>query len=574
MDKSSYTPSENNLIEEAYAATLDPTRLKDFERFWEAYIDAQLQNNPDGLDLENTPVNAHITLAHDILDRIKIVQEEANVAQQMVDSHYGFGFIVEASGRIIVANDTASLFTKERSQFKELPLDELAAQSILSWMKKRPRKKADKFKVFSVYLNDKVKKTWLLAPVKIQSRTDKTSKRYFLITSVDSDVDLNLDPHIIDFFGLTPAETAVTAMLCNGMTPKEIAVNRGVKIAAVRSQIVAIKDKTSARDIPDLIRIITTIAIRSKAVKSQLGRFDRWREIRSELAIAREMNIALSDGRNLQYFEQGHPEGVSILQIHSLISGVKLPYQAAGRLGMSYRMISRARAGYGRSDPKPLNSMNSRIDSCVEDLRQLLDHLGIQKTYLLTGWAGAIAQRFALKYPNRCLGLVLSGAVPVWEPSYLNSLQPRYRNMIKTSIHAPKAVPYLVRIAKALIDSGRSRLFISDLDAKDSVDKEALKTRKIYDLVERRFKFLVEQGVQAFVDDLPLIHSDWTEDAKRLKLPVSIIMGSENKDQPFAAIQRYKAAVPHADLLIIKGAGTYQNLTHFRSVIDAIESMG
>ena len=237
-------------------------------------------------------------------------------------------------------------------------------------------------------------------------------------------------------------------------------------------------------------------------------------------------------------------------------------------------MISPARAGYGKSDSKPLNSMNSRIDSCVEDIRQLLDHLGIQKTYLLTGWAGAIAQRFALKYPNRCLGLVLSGAVPVWEPSYLNSLQPRYRNMIKTSIHAPKAVPYLVRIAKALIDSGRSHIFISDLDAEGSVDKEALKGRATYHYVERRFKFLVEQGVQAFVDDLPLIHSDWTEDAKRLRLPVTIVIGSDNKDQPVAAIERYQAVVPHSVIYTLLGAGTYQNLTHFRAIMDAIESMG
>ena len=92
--------------------------------------------------------------------------------------------------------------------------------------------------------------------------------------------------------------------------------------------------------------------------------------------------------------------------------------------------------------------------------------------------------------------------------------------------------------------------------------------------MERRFKFLVEQGVQAFVDDLPLIHSDWTEDAKRLRLPVTIVIGSDNKDQPVAAIERYQAVVPHSVIYTLLGAGTYQNLTHFRSVIDAIESMG
>ena len=65
VDNSGNTLAENQIIEETYAVSLDPTRLKDFERYWEAFIDAHLQNNPHGIDLENTPVNAHITLALD-----------------------------------------------------------------------------------------------------------------------------------------------------------------------------------------------------------------------------------------------------------------------------------------------------------------------------------------------------------------------------------------------------------------------------------------------------------------------------------------------------------------------------
>lgn len=40
---------ENNLIKEAYAATLDPSRLTEFEAFWESYIDAQTQKILTGL---------------------------------------------------------------------------------------------------------------------------------------------------------------------------------------------------------------------------------------------------------------------------------------------------------------------------------------------------------------------------------------------------------------------------------------------------------------------------------------------------------------------------------------------
>jgi len=106
-----------------------------------------------------------------------------------------------------------------------------------------------------------------------------------------------------------------------------------------------------------------------------------------------------------------------------------------------------------------------------------------------------------------------------------------------------------------------------------SIDKLALKNSDIYNIVEQRFKFLVEQGVDAFVDDLHLIHTDWTQDARRLRLPVTIVIGSENRDQPHEAIERYKQAVTHVNLKIIRGAGTYQNLTHFADVVAAIRAM-
>jgi len=575
MDETSDTSQENQLIEEAYAATLDPTRLPAFERFWEAYIDAQLQNNPNGVDLDNTPVNAHIMIALDILSRLKIVQEEESLAQDMVNSHYGFGFIVENNGTIIAANDTAALFLKHETQLQNLAVDESSLKSMLLWLKKNRRHVEEQLKLFDVYLHNKTKNCWLAAPIKIGVTAKGSVKKHYLITAVDSAIDLKLDLHIIDYFKLTSAETDVTNLLCNGLKPEEVAQKRGVKISAVRTQIVRIKEKTGARDIPDIVRIVTTMAIRSKAVKSQLGRLEQLRQQRygKVFESAREMSLTLGDGRNLQYFEQGGVDGVAILQIHSLISGVQFLPEHGKMLGPKYRMISPARPGYGKSDPKRISSLNSRIDSCVEDMRQLLDHLGVNKAYILTGWSGAIAQRFALKYPKRCLGLVLSGAVPVWESDYMASLQPRYRNMIKTSIHAPKAVPYLVRIAKALIDSGKAHLFISGLDAKDSIDKKALGNNVIYRLVEQRFKFLVEQGVNAFVDDLPLIHTDWTQEARRLSLPVTILIGSENRDQPHEAIERYKRFVTHANIKIIRGAGTYQNLTHFADVVAAIRAM-
>ena len=149
-------------------------------------------------------------------------------------------------------------------------------------------------------------------------------------------------------------------------------------------------------------------------------------------------------------------------------------------------------------------------------------------------------------------------------------LAPRYRNLIKTSIHSPRTVAYLARVAKALIDSGREDMFIGSLDKKHKVDKRALQNPTVYEFVKKRFKFLIKQDIWAFIQDLPTIHTDWIKDAKKLSLPVTIVIGEENKDQPPDAISQYIKAVTHAKLVTIKEAGTYQNLTHFNEIIQAV----
>ena len=67
---------ENQLIKEAYAATLDPARLSNFEQYWQSYIDAKISENPENSNLDDLPVNMHITTALDILERIRLVNEK------------------------------------------------------------------------------------------------------------------------------------------------------------------------------------------------------------------------------------------------------------------------------------------------------------------------------------------------------------------------------------------------------------------------------------------------------------------------------------------------------------------
>lgn len=59
--------------------------------------------------------------------------------------------------------------------------------------------------------------------------------------------------------GLTPAETRVLAALSAGQSPTEAARAQGVKLATVRTQIGALRDKTGAASITELVRLVAAL---------------------------------------------------------------------------------------------------------------------------------------------------------------------------------------------------------------------------------------------------------------------------------------------------------------------------
>ena len=59
--------------------------------------------------------------------------------------------------------------------------------------------------------------------------------------------------------GLTPAETRVLVALCQGVPPADVAVEIGVGIATVRSQIGSIRQKTGAESIRALVRQVAVL---------------------------------------------------------------------------------------------------------------------------------------------------------------------------------------------------------------------------------------------------------------------------------------------------------------------------
>jgi len=113
-------------------------------------------------------------------------------------------------------------------------------------------------------------------------------------------------------------------------------------------------------------------------------------------------NTADTSYGKMSYIDEG--TGEVILICHGICGGYDQAYDTLAKVEHNYRILAPSRFGYPGSDMPE----NATIEMQVETFKELLDQLGIDKTYVLgTSAGGTTAIKFALKYPERTKGLIL-----------------------------------------------------------------------------------------------------------------------------------------------------------------------
>lgn len=112
--------------------------------------------------------------------------------------------------------------------------------------------------------------------------------------------------------------------------------------------------------------------------------------------------IADTSYGKVSYIDKGN--GEVILICHGICGGYDQAYDTLAKAEHNYRILAPSRFGYPGSDMPE----NATIEMQVETFKELLDQLGIDKTYVLgTSAGGTTAIKFALKYPERTKGVIL-----------------------------------------------------------------------------------------------------------------------------------------------------------------------
>ena len=244
----------------------------------------------------------------------------------------------------------------------------------------------------------------------------------------------------------------------------------------------------------------------------------------------------IDDSLSLYYHIKG--DGLPVVFIHPFVMGHNVfKYQEA--LSDRYKTIFFDLAGHGRSSRgnKPVS-----IAGIAEDLKEMLDELGIEKVVLCGySYGGLVAQEFALKYPERSEALILSGGF-----SKIDTLIPKF---------IIKLVMLMVKFDQVSLAAKWQAKF-HKYDPKDEKEIFELACRSDS---QRSYEY-IKSG----------LHYDSSSQLHKLDMPILLVYGSLAKPMHRYRIPFQKKA-PQTQVVFIK-KGTHQlpirSYQDFNAIVD------
>ena len=220
---------------------------------------------------------------------------------------------------------------------------------------------------------------------------------------------------------------------------------------------------------------------------------------------------------DIELYYETHGEGPAIVFAHGAGGNHLSWWQQIPAFSSDYRCITFDHRGWGASVEPPGGPGRAAF---VEDVKQLLDHLGVEQTFLVAqSMGGRACLGFALTYPERTLGLVLGDTTGgATDPALVEAMQ-----------GAPAPGPGLNRMLAQTTIERRSDL--------------AFLYSEISDLNPPR------PATQAGNDGGPM-----AADLQKLTIPTLLIVGEEDAIAPVKVMQALQGLIPSSRLEVVPGA--------------------
>lgn len=362
-------------------------------------------------------------------------------------------------------------------------------------------------------------------------------------------------------FGLSPSEAEVLGHILSGLSPAEVATERGRSLETVRQQIRSMIAKTQTHGIQGLARLGSAIAQsaeRQRSIVSAPG-----------LNATRDV-IALPNGRTTDYIWQGAPDGTPVVFLHGCLCGNRFPTGATEYFHQNgIRLIAPARPYHGQTSGH--DAMITSPERYAPDLLYLLDHLGVDQFHLLAFDTGAIVSlSIADALRDRITGVTCVGAQPPMRSWRDFASAPPQQSLF--AVMPTISLPLLRFLAKA----GDRRLkrdgadgFAKNVFLGADADLRACDDAELLNLFWEGHLFHVENGSDGFINDCRLVAAPWANRLKLPDVPIHFVHGELDVSVAPDRIFNFAKEVD-AEVTIIPDAGHSAIFSHWPKVFELV----
>lgn len=227
----------------------------------------------------------------------------------------------------------------------------------------------------------------------------------------------------------------------------------------------------------------------------------------------------------VSYIDEG--TGAPVLVCHGICGGYDQGFDVLKDKADSFRVIAPSRFSYPGSDLPE----NASVDLQVETYVELLDALGVEKTYVLgTSAGGTVAIRMALAHPERCKGLIL----------YCSGYPDERASEKKSGISGPPAF---------VCNDFCMWLFSPLFEPLMGMDGDTVRT--ILPIADRKEGILFDSTA---VNGAKAGHFE-DYNLEKAQVPVLIIHAKDDKLAPFASAEEWSRRIPDCTFLPIPDGG-------------------
>ncbi len=368
-------------------------------------------------------------------------------------------------------------------------------------------------------------------------------------------------------YDLSEAETRLIKTLVNGCNNlNEAAELLGLSIHTVRTQMKKVFEKTDTSSQLEIVKkvlrspeMIVGESLQLESVADFLNA--EWPGDTSG------KKAALFDGRKLAYSEYGDAEGYPVLYFHSNTGGeLECDHGNDVLLQHGIRLISVSRPGFGESDRSPQYSLLNH----AEDIKQLLDQLGIQSCAILSLSSGAAhALACCHHMPERVRHVCMIGPTGLQISKddialYTGSFGARI--FAKLTMSMPKVMLQVIEIGHNMF-SHDIESFWQKVDTY-LCDNDRLEISKHRESMIRAFLQANQRGNKQTAKEIALLIQPWGFEPANIQTPVTVWHGQHDLFTPIAVCRNMVARLQNVELHEIEHEGFYMTFKQWPNIIE------